>query len=106
MMAANFDPGPRAIQIQYLNFRGEKKTFTGDRATLRPKGRHVSLRVAPSGRRVTFARDCIQNKDEVEAAIQVNPAPSSVEAQILGYYKKRGGSTPRYEELRRRFPGY
>ena len=105
-MASAFDPGARAIQIQYLNFRSEMKTFVGDKGTIRAKGKFVSLRVAPTGRRVTFNRECIQNRADVDAAMRQFPAPNPVEAQILGYYRKHGGSTPRYEQLRKKFPAY
>ena len=61
---ATFDPGTRAIQVQYLNHRGEIKTYTGDRSTLKAKGGHVTLRLAPTGKRVSFSKDCIQNRAE------------------------------------------
>ena len=103
-MATGFDPGPAAIQIRYLNFRGEVKTFTGDRTTLRAKGKHVSIRLAPSGRRVAFNKECIQNPAEVEAALRLVPSMTAVEKQIAGYYKKHGGTSPRYESLRKKYP--
>jgi hypothetical protein len=103
-MATVFDPGPAAIRIQYLNFRGQQKTFTGDRTTLRAKGKHVSLRLAPTGRRVTFSKECIQNFAEVEAALGQVPVLTAVETQIASYYKKHGGTSPRLEALRRKYP--
>jgi hypothetical protein len=103
---ATIDPGARAIRIQYLNHRGEIKTYTGDRSTLKATGAHVSLRLAPTGKRVSFSKDCIQNRPEVEQALGQGSEPSAVEKQILGYHRKHGTTSPRFEEVRRKFPGY
>ncbi len=51
--------------IQYKNFRGEMKTFQGDRSTLRPTKAHISICVAPTGKRITLALSSIQNRREL-----------------------------------------
>jgi len=60
--------GANAIEVRYRNWKGETKTFIGDRRTMRRRGRHLTLRVAPEGVRVALALDRIQNLPEVEAA--------------------------------------
>ncbi len=65
-----FDPsGERRIDVRYRTAAGEDKTFTGDRASLRRRKAHVSLRVAPEGIRIALRTDRIANRAEVEGAI-------------------------------------
>ena len=59
--------GEHGVEIRYKNWKGETKTFVGDRRTMRRRGRHLSLRVAPEGIRIALALDRIQNLPEVEA---------------------------------------
>ena len=59
-------PPARMIEIQYENFRGENKVFEGNANTLRTRGNHLSLEVAPTGRRIALNRDRIGNLSEVE----------------------------------------
>lgn len=59
--------GPHAIEIGYRNWKGEDKTFIGDRRTMRRKGRHLSVRVAPEGVRIALSLDRIRNRPEVES---------------------------------------
>ena len=65
-----FDPGgERKIEVRYRNAKGEDKTFTGDRASLRRRKAHLTLRVAPEGIRIALRADRIANRAEVEGAI-------------------------------------
>ena len=57
--------GEHRVEIRYKNWKGEEKTFVGDRRTMRRRGRHLTLRVAPEGIRITLALDRIQNLPEV-----------------------------------------
>ena len=54
------------IEIQYENFRGENKVFEGIAHTLRRRGNHLSLEVAPTGRRIAPNRDKLGNLSEGE----------------------------------------
>jgi hypothetical protein len=60
--------GEHRVEIKYKNWKGEMKTFVGDRRTMRHRGRHLSLRVAPEGVRIALALDRIQNLPEVGVA--------------------------------------
>ena len=60
--------GEHGVEIRYKNWKGETKTFVGARRTMRRRGRHLSLRVAPNGVRIALALDRIQNLPEAEAA--------------------------------------
>jgi hypothetical protein len=100
--AENFDPGAGAIEVRYKNFRGEDKTFVGDRRTLRRRGNHYSLRVAPSGQRLALARDRIGNLAEIEQAAAKVPNPR--EQHVLSFHRQRGTTSALFERLRARFP--
>ena len=61
-----FDPGGEyGVEIRYKNWKGEEKAFVADRRTIRRKGRHLSMRVAPTGVRIALAIDRIQNMPEI-----------------------------------------
>lgn len=99
------------IEIRYRNFRGEEKTFTADTETLRRKRNHIIVRVAPTGQSISLSRDRIQNLEEVENATpQITesrqPGPTARERQVLGYHKKHQSTSPRYEEIRAKYPNW
>lgn len=96
--------GGDEITIQYRNHRGEERSFTGDARTARRVKNHVSIRVSPRWQRVALSRDRLLNLADVDAALARYPRPSRVEMQILGYYRKHGKTSPRYEELLAKYP--
>ena len=102
--AGDFDAGVHRIAVRYRNHRDEHKTFGGDRRTLRRRGRHISLNVEPTGRRIALAANRIQNLDEVESALGRLPTPR--EAQVLVYHTRRGTTSERYEALRQKYPDW
>jgi len=101
---SDFDPGNYRIEVRYLNFRAEAKTFEGDWRTLRRRGKHVSLQVAPTGTRIALATDRIQNVADVEDAL--GRCPTTPESRVLAYHAKRGTTSQRCEELRRKYPDW
>jgi hypothetical protein len=54
------------LTIEYVNFRGAQKTFTCDSDSIRVKGAHITVRVAPTGRRIALKASSITNRDEIE----------------------------------------
>lgn len=104
-LAGSFDPGDRRIEIRYRNHAGEEKTLIGDRATLRRRGEHFSLRLAPTGKRCALARERMLNLAQVEAALpaEERAALTGVERQIIGYHRKHGSTSPRLEQIRRKW---
>jgi hypothetical protein len=99
-----FDPGARAIQVHYRNYRGEEKTFSGDPRTLRRRRNHLSLCVAPSGIRLALARERILNLHDLDAVLSRMPTPR--EQVIMAYHKKRGTTSPLLERLRAKYPDW
>jgi hypothetical protein len=100
-----FDPGADGIRIRYRNFRGDETEFFGDRRTVRFTKAHMSIRVAPTGTRISLWQKFVQNLGALKRG---EPAaqPTGVERQILGYHRKRGTTSPRYEALRRKYPNW
>ncbi len=99
------------ISIRYRNFAGQDREFSAESGSLFRKNNHLVMQVAPTGRKITLSRDRIQNLAEVEAAMprRVEPGqswPTPRERQILGYHKKHGTTSPRYEEVRTKYPNW
>ncbi len=103
----SFDPGPHGVMIRYRNFEGDDVEFEGDRRTVRFRKAHISVRAAPTGRRISLAKKFIENLSDLKPnpAFPV-PEPSRVERQILAFHHRRGSTSPRYEELRRKYPSW
>jgi hypothetical protein len=99
------------ISIRYRNFVGQDRDFSAEIASIIRRSNHLVARVAPTGAKITISRDRIQNLAEVEAAMpqQVapgQPGPTPRERQILGYHKKYGTTSPRYERVRAKYPNW
>lgn len=103
-LSGNFDPGPHSVEVRYRNFRGEERTFSGDRRTVRRRGNHISLCLAPTGRRVALARDRIQNVSELDSLARQEPKLTAKERQVVGYHQKRRSSSALYESIKRKYP--
>jgi len=100
------DPEEYTLQIRYRNFRGDEMVYAAHPRTLYQSGVHVVARLAPTGKRVTFALEKIQNRDEVETALRENPQPSGHERRVLRYHLKRGTTSALFEKLRQKYPNY
>lgn len=97
------------VSIRYVNYVGQSRDFSAERDSVVRKRNHIVARVAPTGRRIALSRDRIQNLADVDklAPQQVEPGqdwPSRVERQILLYHKKHGTTSPRYEQVRAKYP--
>ena len=64
-LSGNFTVGLGAIEIRYTNFVGEHRTFTGDYRSAYIRGRHVVIRVIPTGKRISLNLEKIENRAEV-----------------------------------------
>ena len=100
----DFEPDRHRLEIDYTNHAGERKSFVGDARTLRCRGRHVSLRVSPTGRRIALDPERIDNRDEIERALRDYPEPAPTERQILAYHARHDSSSSRARELRTKYP--
>lgn len=99
------------VSIRYRNYQGQERTFTAEKDSLVRKNNHLVGRVVPTGHKITLSRDRIQNLAEVEAQLpqRVSPGqawPTPRERQILGYHKKHGTTSPRYEQVRAKYPNW
>ena len=105
--SGSFDPGPNTVIVLYRNFRGEDVEFQGDRTTVRSGKRRVSLRISPTGKKVSLAKKFVRNLSELESCAKTYPEECllPVERQVLGYHRKHGTTSPRYEEVLRKHPG-
>jgi hypothetical protein len=99
------------VSICYINFVGQNRDFSAERDSLIRKNNHIVAQVAPTGRRIALSRDRIHNLGEVESKFpqQVAPGqkwPTGRERQILNYHKKHGTTSPKYEQLRAKYPNW
>lgn len=106
----NFRPA-QPVTIRYRNFAGQDRTFTAERDSIVRKKNHVVARVAPTGGKITLSCDRIQNLSEVEAGLPQRVAPGQTwptrrERQVLGYHKKRGTTSPLYQQVRAKYPNW
>jgi hypothetical protein len=102
---------PHPITVRYRNFENLERTYTADAESCRRQKNHISLLVAPTGRRITLRRDRIQNLAEIEAhcAQRVapdQPWPTPRERQVLNYHKKHKSTSPLYEQIRTKYPDW
>ena len=100
-----------SVSIVYVNFVGQNREFSAESDSLVRKKNHIVAQVAPTGRKIALSRDRIQNLSEVEDHMpkRVEPGqnwPTARERQILGYHKKHGTTSPRYEQVRAKYPNW
>lgn len=98
-----FHPGANAVTVQYRNHRGDDAVFVADRTTWRVFDDCVSVRVAPRGARITLRKKFIRNMSALGLA-SLTPEPRGVDLQVLNYHLRRGTTSARFEEVRRRYP--
>jgi hypothetical protein len=106
----NFRP-KHPVSIRYVNYVGQSRDFSAELESICRKKNHLVARIAPTGRKITLSRERIQNLAEVEALLpkRVEPGqdwPTRVERQILIYHKKHGTTSPRYEQVRAKYPNW
>ncbi|MGB7283112.1 MAG: hypothetical protein WBE13_12685 [Candidatus Acidiferrum sp.] len=100
------DPNDYLLRIRYQNFRGNEIIYSADARTAYQRGEYVVVRLAPTGKRVSFKLAKIQNRNDVESVLGENPQPASDERRILHYHLKHGSSSPAFEKLSQKYPNY
>ena len=105
VLRGSFNPGGNAVTVRYRNHCGEDAEYVGDRTSIRVRKMHVTIRVAPTGKRITLAKKFITNLASLPLP-EPSQIPSAVERQILSYHSKRGTTSPRYAEARRKYPNW
>lgn len=99
------------VSIRYVNFVGQDRNFSAERDSLVRKKNHIVAQMVPTGRKITLSRDRIKNLGEVESQMpqRVDPGqnwPTGRERQILNYHKNHGTTSPRYEQVRAKYPNW
>ncbi len=99
------------VSIRYLNFVGQDRDFSAERDSLVRKKNHIVTQVAPTGRKIALSRDRIKNLSEVESHMprRIEPGqnwPTGRDRQILNYHKNHGSTSPRYEQVRAKYPNW
>lgn len=100
------DPNDYTLRVRYQNFRGDELVYAAHPGTLYQTGEHVVMRLAPTGKRVTFRLSKIQNRGEVETILRENPQPEGRERRVLRYHLRRGTTSKLFEELRQKYPNF
>jgi|SRR5208282_5919222 len=100
------DPNDYSLRIRYNNFRGNEIIYSADPGSAYQSGEFVVVRLAPTGRRVSFKLARIQNRSDVESILSENPQPAGNERRILRYHSRRGSSSPVFEKLRQKYPTF
>jgi hypothetical protein len=99
------------LTIRYRNVQDVEQTYAAEADSCRRRRNHISVLVAPTGRRITLRRDRIQNLAEVDAhcagrVAEGQAEPTRRERQVLAYHKKHGTTSPLYEQIRAKFPNW
>ena len=96
------------LSIRYVNFKGEEKTFICDGDSLRVRGRHLSVVVAPRRPRIALKIDNILNRSDIRdlARLEKQKTPSPREKRVLTFHRRYGTTSPLYESLREKYPDF
>ena len=57
---------PDAEEIEYENFRGQVRIFTVDANEIHDKGNRISVKVEPTGRRITLKKERIRERRKAQ----------------------------------------
>jgi hypothetical protein len=100
------DPRDYSLQIRYQNYLGHEIIYSADPGSAYARGEFAVVRLAPTGRLVSFKLARIQNRGDVESILNKNPQPSGYERRVLRYHLRRGSSSELFEELRKLYPNF
>jgi hypothetical protein len=105
-LSGKVSPEEYSLRIRYKNFRGDEMIYSAAPSGGYTKNEHLVIRVAPSGRRITFRLSAIQNRGEVESQLPTGPRPNPLERRILNYHLRKGTTSPRFKQIREKYPDY
>jgi hypothetical protein len=95
-----------SLRIRYKNFRGDEMIYSASPSSAYTKNEHLVIRVAPTGRRISFRLSAIQNRSEVESQLPKSPLPSPLERKVLNYHLKNGTTSRLFKQIREKYLGY
>ena len=76
-------------ELEYTNFRNERKTFICETKSVLNRGNHISVRVAPSGSRIILNTSKITNIADVEIAKLADENDTQVSIDYVNYKGER-----------------
>lgn len=95
-----------SLRIRYRNFRGDEMIYSANRFSGYIKNAHLVIRVAPTGRRISFRLSAIQNRTEVESQLPKGPFPSPRERKVLNYHLKNDTTSRLFKQILEKYPDY
>jgi hypothetical protein len=95
-----------SLRIRYKNFRGDEMIYSANPSSGYIKNEHLVIRVAPTGRRITFRLSAIQNRSDVESQLPKGPLPNPQERSILNYYLRNGTTSRLFKQIREKYLDY
>jgi hypothetical protein len=95
-----------SMRICYKNFRGDENIYCANPSSGRIENKHLVIRVAPTGRRITFRLSAMQNRGDVESHLPKRPLPNRRERQILNYHLRNGTTSRLFKQIREKYLDY
>jgi len=95
-----------SLRIRYKNFRGDEMIYYANPSNGYIKNMHLVIRVAPTGRRISFRLSAIQNRSDVESQLPKGPPPNRRERQILNYHLRNGTTSRLFKQIREKYLDY
>ena len=110
----NFDPGADAVRIHYRNFEGDDRVFTGDAKSLRKTKRGYTIKITPTGKRISLIKKFLKNPLELDRLAEAHTPPETgrrdepfgADRQVLAYHLKRKSTSAKFEAARRKYPNW
>jgi hypothetical protein len=95
-----------SLRIRYRNFRGDEMIYSANPSSGYIKNEHLVIRVAPTGRRITFRLSAIQIRIDVESQLPKDPLPDPRERRILNYHLRNGTTSHLFKQIREKYLDY
>jgi hypothetical protein len=105
-LKGNARPEDYSLCIRYKNFHGDEIIYSADPSSGYTKTDYLVIRVAPTGRHITFRLSAIQNRSDVESQLPKGPQPNPHERKILNFHLRRHSTSRLFKEVREKYPDY
>ena len=99
------------VTVQYKNFEEQERAYVFEKSSLRLRGKYLVGQAAPTGKCISLNKDRVRNPSVLQGlAAESGDADalwrslSVVERQIVGYHRLNKKTSPRYEDILRKYP--
>lgn len=106
LLKGKASPEDYSLRIRYTNFRGDEMIYSANPSSGYTKNEHLVIRVAPTGRRISFRLSAIQNRSDVESQLPKAPLPNPQERKILNYHLRNGTTSRLFKQIREKYLDY